>query len=79
MEHPQICEAMDLMYGPALTKWGGSKDCDPTAFLCKLLPSVVYHSEFLKEMIRRVPGHPFAGILLLNNPSLLHATTCKNW
>jgi hypothetical protein len=71
METPRIREAMELMYGPALSKWAGTKDCDPTALLCKLLPSVVFHSEFLKETIRRVPGHPFSGIPLLNNPALL--------
>jgi hypothetical protein len=73
MEHPQIWEAIDLMYGPALSKWGGTKDTDPTELLCKLLPLVVYHLEFLKEMIQRVvpAGHPFSGILLLNNPALL--------
>jgi hypothetical protein len=51
MEHLQIWEEIELMYGPALSKWAGTKDSDPTALLCKLLPSVVYHLEFLKETI----------------------------
>jgi hypothetical protein len=38
MEHPQIREAIELMYGPALSKWAGTKDSDPTVLLCKLLP-----------------------------------------
>jgi hypothetical protein len=71
MEHPQIWEAIKLMYRPELNKWGGTKYSDPTALLCKLLPLVVYHSEFLKETIRRVPGHTFSGVPLLNNPALL--------
>jgi hypothetical protein len=32
---------------------------------------LVYHLEFLQSTIRRVPGHPFAGIPLVNNPALL--------
>jgi hypothetical protein len=71
MENERIREAIDLMYGTALSKWADHVDSDPTALLCMVLPSVVYHSEFLKETIRRVPGHPFAGIPLLNQPALL--------
>jgi hypothetical protein len=71
MENERIREAMELMYGPLLQKWAGTKDSDPTAVLLKVLPSIVYHSEFLQSIIRRVPGHPFAGIPLLNDPALL--------
>jgi hypothetical protein len=67
MENALICEAIELMYGPALSKWVNTRDSNPTALLCKVLPSVVYHAEFLKETIQRVPGHPLSGISLLNN------------
>jgi hypothetical protein len=43
MEHPRIREAIDLMYGPALSKWVDTRDSDPAAIFCKLLPLVVYH------------------------------------
>jgi hypothetical protein len=52
-------------------EWVGTRDSDPTAIFCKLLPLVVYHSDFLKATIQRVPGHPFSGIPLLNNLALL--------
>ena len=41
---------------------------------CSLLQGasfLVYYSEFLQSTIGKVPGHPFAGILLVNNPALL--------
>jgi hypothetical protein len=59
------------MYGPSLQQWAGMKDLDPAALFCKVLPSLVYHLEFLQSTIRRVPGHPFAGIPLVNDPALL--------
>jgi hypothetical protein len=48
MDKPQICEAID-MYGRALSKWVGTIDSDPTTLFCKVLPSMEYHSEFLKR------------------------------
>jgi hypothetical protein len=71
MENVRICEAVELMYGPSLQQWAGTKDLDPTALLCKVLPSLVYHSKFLQSPIHRVPGHPLAGIPLVNDPALL--------
>jgi hypothetical protein len=59
------------MYSPSLQQWAGTKDSDPAALFCKVLPSLVYHSEFLQSTIRRGPGHPSAGIPLVNNPALL--------
>jgi hypothetical protein len=56
---------------PALSKWVDTRDSHPTAIFCKLLPSVVYHSDYLKATIRRVPGYAFSGIPLLNNSALL--------
>ena len=56
---------------PSLQQWAGTKDFDPSALFCKVLPSLVYHLEYLQSTIRRVPGHPFAGIPILNHPALL--------
>jgi hypothetical protein len=71
MENVRIHEAVELMYGPSLQQWASTKDLDPAALFGKVLPSLVYHSESLQSTIRRVPGHPFAGIPLVNNPALL--------
>jgi hypothetical protein len=60
------------MYDPSLQQRAGTKDSDPAALFCKVPPSLVYHLEFLRLIIRRVPGHPpFAGIPLVYNPALL--------
>jgi hypothetical protein len=50
----RICEAVELMYGPALQQWAGTKDSDRTALFCKVLPSLVFHLEFLQLIIRRL-------------------------
>jgi hypothetical protein len=71
MENARICEAVELMYGPSLQQWAGTKDSDPAALFCKVLPSLVYHWECLQSTIRRVPGRHFAGIPLVNDPALL--------
>jgi hypothetical protein len=71
MESVSIREAVEMMYGPSLLQWAGTKDLDLTALFCKVLPLLIYHLEFLQSIIRRVPVHPFAGILLVNNPALL--------
>jgi hypothetical protein len=41
MEIVRICEAVELMYGPLLQQWAGTKDLDLTALFCKVLPSLV--------------------------------------
>ena len=71
MENPTIKEAIELMYGDILKKWGEDSHSDPTGLLCFVLPSVVYHSDFLQATIREFPGHPFSAIPVLNNPELL--------
>jgi hypothetical protein len=71
MENARICEAVELVYGPLLQKWDGTKDLDPIDLLCKALPSLMYHLVFLQSTIGRVSVHSFAGIPLLNNPALL--------
>jgi hypothetical protein len=70
MSNVYVNEAMHLMYGPILRKWS-DHEVDPTGLLLRCLPSVVWHSDFLKEWARTIPGHSFALIPLLNNESLL--------
>lgn len=71
MANEFIREAMDLMYGPILTAWRGKGVRDITAILLRVLPSVVHHSDFLDDWMRRVPGHPFSSIPLLHRRDLL--------
>ena len=61
---------MTLVYRPILRQWGGTV-MDPTGLLLRLLPSIVHHSDFLFQVIRSVPAHPFSSIPLLQNPDLL--------
>lgn len=66
-----IREAMDLMYGPILAAWQGKGIRDFTGILLRVLPSVIHHSDFLYDWMRRVPGHPFSSIPLLHRRDLL--------
>jgi hypothetical protein len=66
-----IREAMDLMYGPILVAWRGKGVRDFTGILLRVLPSVIHHSDFLDDWMRRIPGHPFCSIPLLHRRDLL--------
>jgi hypothetical protein len=70
MGNEKVKEAMNLMFATILQKWSGSA-VDPTGVLLICLASVVYHSEFLKQVAADTPGHPFDLIPLLSNPALL--------
>jgi len=70
MANEKINEGMNLMFATILQKWSGTP-VDPTGVLLVCLASVVYHSEFLKEIAVEFPGHPFSLIPLLSNPQLL--------
>lgn len=70
MGNEYVTKAMTMMYGPILECWAGTQ-VKPTSLLLWLLPSMVHHSDFLFEVIRSVPGHPFLSILLLQNLELL--------
>ena len=70
LNDPDIKEAMELMYPKILEKYGDS-DHNPTGVLLRVLASVIYHSDWIKEVGNQTPGHPFLCILLLNNPELL--------
>ena len=72
-------EAMELMYGPILKRWEETEN-NPIGLLLPTLRSIVHLSDFLYDVIRNVPGHPFSMIPLLQNPALLarlkeHVTT----
>ena len=70
MANECIAKSMKLMYSTVLTKWGTAL-CNPTGLLLRILPSIVHHSDFLQATARRIPGHPFAKIPLLQHPELL--------
>lgn len=72
MGNDLIKEAMGLMYGPILQRWGEEPtNANPTGLLLRVLPAVVYHSEFLDTWMREKPGHLFANIPLLQRRDML--------
>ena len=70
MGNAKIREAMHLMFGSVLQKWGGSA-VDPAGVLLLCLASAVWNVEFLKPAAATIPGHPFGMIPLLSNAVLL--------
>ena len=58
LENVDICEALHLMYGSIITKWGGSER-DPTAMLMRVLASVVHHFDWIKMITAKRTNHPF--------------------
>jgi hypothetical protein len=73
MENETIAEAMRLLYATILQKWGSNEAFSVEGLLLRLLPSIIYHEEFLREQIRAVPGHPFSKIAILQRPELMEA------
>jgi hypothetical protein len=61
---------MQLMYATILQKHGGTS-MDPTSILLRVLPSIIFHLEWLADQARDTTGHPFGTIPLLNNLDLL--------
>ena len=72
MGNADIHEAMQMMYGPILKRWGGTA-CDPTSVLLRLLASVVYHMEWIRAVARKRTDHPFNSIPLMFTPELVVA------
>lgn len=70
MADKRVKEAMVLMFGHILSTWANT-EVHPTGILLRCLASVVWHIEYLQEYIRKVPGHPFGSISLLNDPELV--------
>ena len=67
-----IYEAMYLMYGPILNAYNGNDEIDPRGLLLIILASVVYHSDWLLDVVSNNPGHQFSLIPILNNQDLLN-------
>lgn len=65
-----VKEAMQLMFGPILSRWSNTA-VDPTGLLLLLLPNIVYHIDWVMSMIRKFDGHPFSAIPLVNRQDLL--------
>ena len=48
LQNPHIWEAMNLMYGPILSKWVNTPQ-DPTGTLLRYLASIVFHFEWIQK------------------------------
>ena len=70
MSNEAIREAMSSMYAVVLQKHARTNS-DPMALLLRVLPSVIYHSDWIMDQVRQNLGHPFSAIPLLNNKALL--------
>ena len=64
-----IYAAPALRYG-AYCRWGNT-EVDPTGILLFFLAAVVWHSDWLKEMAAKHPGHLFSMIPILSTLELL--------
>jgi hypothetical protein len=70
MANDDIREAMLLMFGTILKRWGGTA-VDPTPLLLRCLAAVIYHADWLLNIAAENPGHRFSTIPILNNRPLL--------
>ena len=64
MEDEIISMAMEIMFGPILSKWANTPQ-DPTGLLLRLLANVVYHFDWIKSIARTRTDHPFNSIPLM--------------
>ena len=71
MEDEDIKSAMQNMYGPVLDRFQANEDMKPTGLLLLSLASVIFHSDWLRDIVTESSGHPFSLIPLLNCPELL--------
>ena len=72
LQNPHIWEAMNLMYGPILSKWAKTPQ-DPTGTLLRYLASIYFHFEWIQKMANLSMDHPFNAIPLLFKPDLVDA------
>ena len=70
LENPLVHEAMNLMYGPILSRWAET-DQDPTSVLLRFLASCIYHFEWIQQIASSSTDHPFNAIPLLFNADLV--------
>ena len=71
MEDKDIECAMHNMYGPVLDRFQANEDMKPTGLLLLSLASVIFHSDWLRDIVIESSGHPFNLSPLLNCPKLL--------
>ena len=71
IEDEDIESAMRNMYGPVLDRFQANEDMKPTGLLLLSLASVIFHSDWLRNIVTESSGHPFSLIPLLNCPELL--------
>ena len=69
--HHDIHTAMNLMYGKILDQWREGADVDPTGVLLLCLASIVYHRDWIREVMSKTTGHSFSGVTLFQQPELL--------
>ena len=65
-----VQEAMEMMYGPLLRAYKNGAN-DPTGLLHRLLPAIIFQSDWMMEQIATNSSHPFAAIPVLQHPALL--------
>ena len=70
-EDKDIEWAMHNMFSPVLERFLENKDMKPTGLLLLSLASVIFHSDWLRDIVTESSGHPFSLIPLLNCPKLL--------
>jgi hypothetical protein len=70
MGNDLIKRAMVMLYGPILAAYDG-KLVNPAGLLLRCLPSLVFHSDALLEVMVRFPGHDFTKISILHDRELL--------
>ena len=72
MENPKVEQAIRTLYATTLQKYGDNQEMNILGLLLRVLPSLIYHSEFLQTTIRAAnDGHAFSKIGILHQPELL--------
>ena len=70
MDDNDMKEATQLMYPKILERYENTKN-DTTGILLRVLSSIIYHNDWIKEAANKTAGCPFLCIPLLHNPELL--------
>ena len=61
---PQIDVGVECCFPGGLAKHR-TKDYNPTSLLSVFLAQLVYHSDYLKQTVEKVPGHDFGSLPLV--------------
>jgi hypothetical protein len=70
LENDPLRRAMVILYGPIMVAYDG-KPNNPARLLLGCLPSVVFHSDALLDVMVKFPGHDFTKIYILHDCELL--------